>query len=241
MLSKGLELIKYLIDSPWILGIIWALARIPFIGIVFRNFNTLIHELGHILTGFVIGAEPGKIALNGDASGTATVKTAGKFKTVLVALAGYPFASFIAALFTFAYVHQGYWLIISCNWFITAFSLIFLIRNWIGVAWAVATLILSGTVLYFDNILVFQFLALVITITMVIESMYTAIIIGYLSILQKEKAGDCSVLNKQTKVPAFLWSLIFIATSFYFFEDSIYRFTKLWEIKYPLLILPHWL
>ncbi|MCQ2286037.1 MAG: M50 family metallopeptidase, partial [Bacteroidales bacterium] len=72
------------------------LNRIPFLGKFFNIINTELHELGHALMALLFQGEVHKIEIFGDSSGVTTTRMKTRAGNILVALAGYPFASGMA-------------------------------------------------------------------------------------------------------------------------------------------------
>ena len=80
----------------YLLVVAFLLPRLPVVGKFFNIINTLIHELGHALMSLLLHGKVMKIQIFQDTSGVTTTKSDSKFKSTLVSLAGYPFASVMA-------------------------------------------------------------------------------------------------------------------------------------------------
>lgn len=202
-------------EHPWMLPLMvvigFALPRIPVVGKFFNVINTALHELGHALVALFFDGEVKKIDLNQDASGTTTTSMKSKFASFLCALAGYPCAISVAWLSAYLLqqgVVQGLILMLSGLFFI---MLLLWIRNVYGVLWVLLFLAVNGVLLYHGNPQYLHYAAVFYVVMMVTESVYSVLVLFYLSIRTPQSAGDATNLAKLTHVPAFIWSLIFMA------------------------------
>ena len=195
----------------WFAGLALLLPRIPVIGKWFNIINTAIHELGHALMALCLEGSVKKIELFNDASGTTTTSTKTKFGSLLVAIIGYPFASAVS-YFIFFLLHVGY-----DKGFLIAISILFLfmlllwIRNIYGAIWILAFCGINGYLIYLNNVEYIQMAALLYAVFIAVDAVFSALTILFLSIKQKDKAGDATLLKKITGVPAFIWGVIFAA------------------------------
>ncbi len=202
-------------DQPWMLPLMvsvsFLLPRIPVVGKFFNVINTALHEFGHALTALLLDGQVRKIDLNHDASGTTTTVLKGKLASFLCALAGYPCAISVAWLSVYL-IQQG-----AVQGLIIGLSVLFLlmlllwIRNAYGLLWVLLFLAVNGYLLYLQNPLYLRYAAIFYTVMMVTESAYSVLVLFYLSIRMPQSAGDATSLAKITHVPAFLWSLLFMA------------------------------
>ncbi|MBQ9435047.1 MAG: M50 family metallopeptidase [Bacteroidales bacterium] len=195
----------------WLLVAAFVLPKIPYVGKFFNVINTGVHELGHALMALVLQGQVLKIELFGDTSGAAVTKSANRFTAMLVSLSGYLFASAVAYL-AFYLIHVGY-----VQHFIIGLSLVFLlmlilwVRNWFGVIWVVLFVALNGFLIYYGNTLYINIAALFYGVMILIESVWSTLVVLFLSIVNPDAAGDAANLKKQTHVPAFIWALLFVA------------------------------
>lgn len=201
--------------EKWLLLIFVAvsliLPRIPVVGKFFNIINTALHEFGHALMALLTGGEVRKIELFKDTSGTTTTVSKNAFAVVLVSLAGYPFAVSIAWL-SFYLIGQdavlGLLVGLSVLFFI---MLLFWIRNWYGVLWVVLFCAINGYLLYLNNAQYLRYAALFYAVMILMESISSSIVLFVLSCRDGNKAGDATNLAKVTHIPAFFWSLLFLA------------------------------
>lgn len=187
------------------------LPKIPVVGKFFNIINTALHEFGHALMALLTGGEVRKIELLKDTSGTTTTVSKNAFAAVLVSLAGYPFAVSIAWL-SFYLIGQdavlGLLVGLSVLFFI---MLLFWIRNWYGVLWVVLFCAINGYLLYLNNAQYLRYAALFYAVMILMESISSSIVLFVLSCRDGNKAGDATNLAKVTHIPAFFWSLLFLA------------------------------
>jgi len=191
--------------------------RIKTIGIAFRSINTLIHELSHAFMAIVTGGKVTEIKLNDNASGSCTTKSKGKFKTFLVSSAGY----ISSALFSYLlFISLGkswnqyfFYFFLS----ISVFALIFWIRNTYGIIWTLvfaslnlSLILLPTTLTSFSN-----HILLIFGLLIAIDNLMACFTLLYLSITTPKKSGDATNIAKITKIPAFFWSILFLAFSLY--------------------------
>jgi len=195
----------------WFAGLALVLPRIPVIGKWFNLINTAIHELGHALMALILEGSVKKIELFNDASGTTTTSTKTKIGSFLVAIAGYPFSSLIS-YFIFYLLSVGY-----DKGFLIGISILFLfmlllwVRNIYGAIWIIAFCAINGTLIYFNNAAYIQTAALLYAVFIAVDALFSAITVLFLSVKQKDKAGDATLLKKITGIPAFIWGVLFAA------------------------------
>jgi hypothetical protein len=193
----------------WFAGLALVLPRIPVIGKWFNIINTAIHELGHALMALILEGSVKKIELFNDASGTTTTSTKTKFGSFLVAFIGYPFASvvsyFVFYLLTVGY-EKGFLIGITILFF---FMLLLWVRNIYGAIWIILFCAINGYLIYLNNGHYIYIAALLYAVFIAVDAVSSALIVLYLSIKQKDQAGDATLLKKTTGVPAFIWGLLF--------------------------------
>ena len=169
----------------------------------------------------VIEGSVKKIELFNDASGTTTTSTKTKFGSFLVAIIGYPFSSLVS-YFIFHLLSAGYdkgvLLGISIFFF---FMLLLWIRNIYGAIWIFIFCSINGYLIYFNNVEYIQIAALLYAVFIAVDAVFSALTVLLLSIKQKDKAGDATLLKKVTGVPAFIWGLFFAAFAGFVFYAII--------------------
>jgi hypothetical protein len=215
------------LDIPliyWFAGLALVLPRIPIIGKWFNLINTAIHELGHALMALILEGSVKKIELFNDASGATITSTKTKFGSFLVALIGYPFSS-VVSYFLFYLISVGYekGVIIGIS-ILFLFMLFLWIRNIYGAIWIIVFCTLNGYLIYVNNPKYIQIVTLLYAVFIAVDALFSTLIVLYLSIKQKEKAGDATLLKKITGIPAFIWGLLFAGTAGLVFYNIVLRY-----------------
>ncbi|MCR5115763.1 MAG: M50 family metallopeptidase [Bacteroidales bacterium] len=192
------------------------LPRIPVVGKFFNIINTLIHELGHALMALLLGGEILQIQIFSDTSGVTVTKSKSKFKAFLVSLAGYTFASAAAYLcFYLLSVGREEWIILGTS-AIFIIMLIFWIRNRYGLIWVIIYTLLNAVLIFWvKNTTVTMVVAWFYSLMILLESVWSSLVLLWLSLKDGNHAGDATNLKKFTHIPAFFWSLLFTAFAGY--------------------------
>lgn len=198
----------------YLIALAFLLPRIPFVGKFFNIINTLIHEFGHALMALILQGQVIQIQIFSDTSGVTLTKANNKFCAFLVSLAGYPFAALSGLLCAFL-LSVGYEKAIVCGLSILfLFMLILWIRNIYGVIWTILFVGLNAFLLfYIKEEIYWQIAAWFYTLMIIIESVWSSLVLLYISLRMPEKAGDAANLHKFTHVPAVIWGLAFAVFS----------------------------
>lgn len=202
-----------------IIGMIIAaflICRIPKVGVYLRCLNTLIHEVGHAILSILTSGSVERIELFDDTSGAAYTKSKNIFGKLLVPLAGYTFSSFAG--------FGAFWLLETGkeDWFIyilggvCVLSLVLWVRNGYGIFWILTFMILLFCVWYFDNAAFSFYTNYFFASVIAIESLYSSLVILYISAENPKGSGDAANLRKLTFVPAVIWGLFFAAQALFF-------------------------
>ncbi len=202
----GIPVIYYLI------AVAFLLPRIPVVGKFFNIINTLVHEFGHALFALLCNGQVMKIQIFSDTSGVTVTKSRSTFASVIVSMAGYPFAS-LAAFVCFFTLKAGYeqGLVLALS-ILFLFMLILWIRNIYGVIWVVLFLSINALLIfYFKKTDYIQLAAWFYSLMILIESVWSTLVLLFLSIKNKSQAGDATNLAKFTRIPAVVWALLFTA------------------------------
>lgn len=205
--------------------------RIKNIGIAFRSINTLIHELSHAIMAIFTGGSVSEIKLNDNASGSCTTKSKGKFKTFLVSSSGYISSALFSYLIFFSLGKRWNEYFFYFFLVISVIALIFWIRNAYGIIWALAfasinlglILVPNATANYGNYIL------LVFGLMIAIDNFLACLTLLYISVSSPKKAGDATNIAKTTKIPAFFWSLIFLAITLFIGYKSYLLFLNIFK------------
>jgi len=187
------------------------IARLPYVGKYLRVVNTLMHESGHSLMTLLTDGKVLKVELFSDTSGSTLTKSKSKFSQFLIAIAGYPFSSFMALCFAYLIFNNYFKAVLLAVAIIAFINLIFFVRNTHGVFWIITFVTLTLLSLRFGNNIVQYSFALIIAAICLLESLWSTIVIVKLSFSKSKNAGDADNLKKLTHIPAFLWALLFFS------------------------------
>ena len=213
------------------LVLIILVVRIKNIGIAFRSINTLIHELSHAFMAILTGGNVSEIKLNDNASGSCTTKSKGKFKTFLVSSSGYIFSAFFAYLLFYSLGKSWNQYFFYFFLIISIVALIFWIRNLYGIIWTLifasinfALILVPNAIFNYSN-----YILLIFGLLILIDNLIACVSLIYISITSPKKAGDATNIAKTTKIPAFFWSLIFLAVALFVVYKSYLLFIPLFQ------------
>ena len=189
------------------------MTKVPVVGKFFNIINTAIHELGHALMALILEGKVHRIELFSDSAGSTTTQNKGKFRTFMVAISGYPFASAVA-YFSFYLLNFGYekHLLIGLS-ILFLFMLLLWIRNVYGVIWVLLFCRINVFLLYYNNIKIINIAALFYATVILTESVFSTFTLLYLSLKYPQQAGDATNLKKITHIPTVIWALLFVAFS----------------------------
>jgi hypothetical protein len=211
----------------WFAGLALLLPRIPVIGKWFNIINTAIHELGHALMALILEGSVKKIELFNDASGTTTTSTKSKFGSFLVAFIGYPFSSLVSYFVFYLLSVNSIKYDTGFLYGITIlflFMLILWIRNVYGAIWILIFCAINGYLIYINNANYIHIAALLYAVFIAVDAVFSALTVLFFSFKQKDKAGDATLLKKNTGVPAFVWGLLFAGIAGFVFYTIITKY-----------------
>ncbi|MEX3623722.1 M50 family metallopeptidase [Viridibacillus arvi] len=210
-------------------------SRLPIVGKYFSIINTLIHEIGHALMAIITGGKVDKIQLFANTEGTAWTSNRFWLGRVLTSAAGYVFSSFIAFAFLYSISIERfeycipieklgycisierYELILYTLVVFLVIGLLFWIRNLYGFFWMISFTAGFAYLIWKGNDVVTEYVLLFITATILVQSIYSAWEILYLSFKSPSDAGDATNLAKSTFIiPAQVWGIFFFLQSLYF-------------------------
>lgn len=192
------------------------ICRIPKVGVYLRCLNTLVHEVGHAIFSLLTSGSVERIELFGDTSGAAYTKSKNFIGKLFVPLAGYPVASF-ASFGVFWLLETGKQdIFIYILGGISILSLILWVRNGYGIFWIITFSILLFSVWYFEIPALSFYFCYFFAAVLAIESLYSSLVILYLSMENPKGSGDAANLRKLTFVPAVVWGILFGAVGLFF-------------------------
>ncbi len=206
-------MIETIVNSPYFIIVVIALAlllpRIPVVGKFFNVLQTAIHELGHALTTIVLGGRVQKIELFQDTSGTAYTQNNSRAHSAITAFMGYPFAAITSYIPFFLIEHRFEKGLILSLMVILLFMLILWIRNLYGAIWVILFIALNLFLLHLKQPELETSMAKIYAVFIAVESLSSSFIILCLSFRDRRKAGDTTLLQQFTKIPAPIWGLLF--------------------------------
>jgi len=203
----------------------WALMclllRLGKFGSVFRVYNTLFHELGHGLLSLGTSGKVHRIELFSDAAGVAVTSSKGWFSCFMVSIAGYPFGAVTGwfMLTQLRHVNNEYMAYIVLG--VYTLSLLLWVRNKYGIIWLLANIALVASAVYFRQFHWSSVYFFVVGSFILIESVWSCLILLYLSAENPRDAGDATDLRDLTYLPAILWALFFTIVSLFFVNLSL--------------------
>lgn len=193
-----------------LVAISFILPRIPVIGKFFNIINTALHEFGHALAALLTNGTVEKIQLFKDTSGTTVTRSGNKLASVIVSLAGYPFAASVAWL-SFYLIKNGVCLeLIVGLTILFLIMLLFWIRNWYGVLWVFLFCAANSLLLIYGKEQQIEIVALFYAVMILTESVVSSLVLLVISFRDSNRAGDATNLARVTHIPALLWSLMFL-------------------------------
>lgn len=191
-----------------------ALVRFDFVAFCIKPLNTLVHELSHAIVALVLGNKVKDIKLNADFSGSCTTMGHSRFKQFLVSIAGYTLPAVLGYLMvrfmgTTTQSYFFYALII-----LGIFALALYIRNAFGVVWTLLFVGLNFSLIYFPIFAPYlECVLYAYACSLLLENVIATITLIRLSLSDSKKAGDATMLQTATYIPAFLYALGFLAFS----------------------------
>lgn len=197
------------------------LLRIKTLGIAFRIYNTLFHELGHAIFTLFTSGSVKKIELFSDAGGAAYISNKGWWSNFIVTIVAYPFAAAVGwFMLTQTQNVQTHYLAYAIAG-IYVLSLLLYVRNQYGVIWLIINILITLGAIYFNQQTWAHIYFFVIGSFILMESVWTALVLLWISAESPAQAGDAKDLRDLTKVPAVVWALLFAAITLYFVNLSL--------------------
>jgi len=184
--------------------------RIPYIGVVLRLFNTLIHESSHAIVAILTSGKILKIELNSNTSGSALTVSKNKISMFFIALAGYPMAAGFGYLFFYC-IQQGWeYNVLIGVLALTSFVFLAYVRNSFGVIWSIFLIGILGYVLWLDLMILNRYFVFVFSVILSLEAVYSSLALMLIAVEKPEDAGDARILHGITLLPTLLWALLFV-------------------------------
>ena len=198
------------------------------IGKIISNLNTFFHESFHALTSLILGNKVKEIEFDNSTEGSCKSVSKSKFRTFLCSLAGYIGCALLALVFIFCIKKQITHYTFIVLTFLSFFILLLYIRKTYAMVWTICfacinlIFVLAPTPILIENYTLFIYAAIIL-----IENTKACLAIFYLSIFKAKNSGDCHIIAKVTKIPAFIWSCIFNAINLW----VLYKFIQLYFLE----------
>lgn len=187
------------------------LTRVPVIGKYFQIFNTLIHEIGHAVAGIITFGKVNYMTLSMDAAGGASVSSRNWLTSILVTLAGYPFASGISFLMIVMIHNEQYVYILYSMIVLCVFCLILWIRNLFGFIWLMTAGVLTAAVLLYGDAAIITAYATTLVAVVFVDSFVSTLVLMEVVFKDRQNGGDAHNLRNKTGITEYFWALLFIA------------------------------
>lgn len=215
--------------GKWLLTIIFLIASaflthlVPFFSF-FRYLDTMIHEFGHAAVTLLLSGKVMYIELYADHSGVTKSMITRPWSLIPVGLAGYMTASLFAwalfALHARGLQKRG----LLAVTVLAAVTLVLFVRNGYGMAWLAGFVALNVVVLLWGSKTITMWYYLLIAFLTLEESVSGSLYILLLGINRPGQAGDATLLDSATGVPAPLWGLWFTLFSLWCAKRALQSF-----------------
>lgn len=183
-------------------------------GLWINTLNTFFHESFHALSSLILGNKVKEIEFDTNTEGSCSSVSKSKWRTFFCSLAGYIGCALLSLLFIFCIEKNLSHITFIVLTFLSFFILLLYIRKTYALIWTICFacinlgILLAPTPVSIQNLLLFIYSTVIL-----IENTKSCFIILYLSFFKGKKSGDCSILAKVTKVPAFVWGIVFNAVN----------------------------
>jgi hypothetical protein len=192
--------------------IIIAITRIPIIHKYVKLLTTFIHESGHGIFALVTLGGINRIKLNSDTSGYAITTSKWWVGRLVTAFAGYPFSTFFPSLMLYLLYKQQAAAVLWTLSIMLAVAILLWLRDLLSLAWALPiTTIFILALRYSWNL---DWLLFILMVIILVDSISSTFTIAKLSLRDHKNAGDATAMSELTFIPAQVWGIIFIGTSF---------------------------
>lgn len=214
---------KWMLTVLFLIGSAFLTHLIPF-NSFFRYLDTNIHEFGHAVTTLVLSGKVMYIELYADHSGVTYSMLTKPWSRVPVGLAGYmtasAFAWFLFAMHARGNQRQG---LIAIT-LLSALSLALFVRNGYGMLWLAGFIALNVVVIALAGKTIGSFYYMLIAFLSLEESVYGPFSLLIESLLNPANAGDATLLQKATSLPAPVWAGWFLLFSLWCAKRALQTF-----------------
>ncbi|MFC4597388.1 M50 family metallopeptidase [Cohnella hongkongensis] len=218
--------IKIWLKVALFLGIAAFLTRLIPFSDFFRNVDTLIHEMFHALATLLLSGDVQYIHLYSDQSGLTYSAYAGQWKSIPISLAGYVGSALFALLLFYLHSRRRERAGLIAIAAIAVLGLVLFVRNGFGAAWCAGFAALTILVVVLSRPGLIKGYYLLVAFICLVESVISALIILAMSLQNPAAAGDATLLDRATHIPALFWGLLFAVFSLLCARGSIKLFDK---------------
>lgn len=169
------------------------------------------HESGHAVMALLTGGGVMNIKLSADTSGAAQTKSKYWAGKVLTSIAGYPISAFSAWLLFWLIQQQKINYVFYVLLSLILINLILWVRNTFGIIWLIIMGSLCTLLYIYGNQATQYYFATFCAAIILFQSIYTAIILVYISLTSPAKAGDAKNLKDFTFIPTVIWALTLLS------------------------------
>jgi len=192
----------------------------------FRNVDTLVHELSHAVVTLLLSGDVRVIYLFADQSGVTYAAYSSAWKAIPISLAGYIGSALFSVLLFKLYAARKERTGLLIVAILAALGLILFVRNGYGMLWCGGYAALTFVIYMIAPPWLQKGYYLLIAFICLVESALSPLILIWLSLVDPSSAGDAAGLRGVTYVPAFVWSLVFMAVSLLCAKKSVQLFGK---------------
>ncbi len=175
-----------------------------------KSMDTFFHESFHALTALLLGNKVKEIRLKPNTEGVCKSLSRSKWKTFITTLAAYPLCSFLPLVLIYQITNQHVEITFLLLFIFAVAMLILYMRNSYALVWTIT--FASLNLLCYLTPLPKPVLVAVLYSFACLSAIGNTIAcfdILKLSILSAKQSGDCALLAKLSKIPAFLWAIAF--------------------------------
>ncbi|QDP41363.1 M50 family metallopeptidase [Radiobacillus deserti] len=187
--------------------------KVPVVGPNLRLLNTLIHECSHVLVAKMTGGRGHSIKLHPDTSGTALVQSSTRFSGILSTYAGYTGPSLTAFALFYLLKQGNYQLVMLFFLTLVVGTTILWIRNVFGLLWSISFAGLLYVLFYYELDEALLHGSIILCSIVLLESITSAAFIFFKSMTSPREAGDATILQRVTWIPAVIWGMLFFVQS----------------------------
>lgn len=214
---------KWMLTVLFLIGSAFLTHLIPF-NSFFRYLDTMIHEFGHALTTLVLSGKVMYIELYADHSGVTYSMLSKPWSKIPVGLSGYMtasvFAWFLFAMYAKGKQRQGLLAITA----LAVLSLALFVRNGYGIAWLLGFIALNIVVITLAGKSIGNFYYMLIAFLSLEESVYGPFSLVMYSFMSPGRAGDATLLQQATLLPAPIWAVWFLLFSLWCAKQALQAF-----------------